>query len=109
MLDDMTPSERLLLLRFVCAFAWSDLEVLDAERSFVRRLVDELDLTPAERVEVAGWLDSGVPPEVVDPNLIPRAHRDTFLSMARQVVAADGRTDPDESEDLRLLQQLLSQ
>jgi hypothetical protein len=35
MFDALSRDERLLLLRFVCAFAWTDLEVTPRERAFV--------------------------------------------------------------------------
>jgi hypothetical protein len=37
MFDALSRDERLLLLRFVCAFAWTDLEVTPRERAFVER------------------------------------------------------------------------
>jgi hypothetical protein len=32
MFQELSRDERLLLLRFVCAFAWTDLEIKDGER-----------------------------------------------------------------------------
>jgi hypothetical protein len=39
MFDALTRDERLMLLRFVCAFAWTDLEITPRERAFMERLV----------------------------------------------------------------------
>jgi uncharacterized tellurite resistance protein B-like protein len=106
MLDTLSRDERLQLMRFVCSFAWADLEVKPKERDFVRKLVNLLGLDPEEKRLVQGWLD--VPPEIdsIDPMQIPRAHRRLFLDVARQMIAADGEIDPEEAETLSLLEQL---
>jgi uncharacterized tellurite resistance protein B-like protein len=44
MLDQLDREDRLRLMRFVCSFAWADLEVQPEERAFVRRLIARLDL-----------------------------------------------------------------
>jgi uncharacterized tellurite resistance protein B-like protein len=106
MLDTLSRDERLQLMRFVCSFAWADLEVKPKERDFVRKLVDLLGMDPDEKQLVQGWLD--LPPEVdtIDPMQIPRAHRRLFIDVARQMIAADGEIDPEEEETLQLLEQL---
>jgi hypothetical protein len=70
-------------------------------------MVDKLDLNDAERLQVRAWLE--VPPtaEEVDPGQIPTAHRKLFLDTIRDVIAADKVLDPDERENLELLEQLL--
>ncbi len=107
MLRELSREERLLLLRFVCAFAWADLEVREQEREFVGRLVERLGLADDERALVEEWLEFGVPPEEVDPNRIPPRHRELFLRCARGVISVDGVVDPNEAENLALLEQLL--
>ena len=106
-LNDLSKSERLRLMGFVCSFAWADLEIQDGERDFVRRLVDQLGLGEDEKAQVEQWLS--VPPraEEVDPNDIPDEHRQLFLSTALQIVGADGNVDSAEMENLSLLEQLL--
>ena len=54
MLDRLSSAERLRLMKFVCSFAWADLEVRPEERRFVARLIDRLGLTPAEEIRVQG-------------------------------------------------------
>ena len=44
MLSKLSRPERLRLMRFVCAFAWADLQVRKEERTFVKRLMDQLEL-----------------------------------------------------------------
>jgi hypothetical protein len=44
MLEALSRDERLLLIKFVCAYAWTDLEIHVAERRFVERLVKRLGL-----------------------------------------------------------------
>lgn len=106
-LQDLSKQERLRLMGFVCSFAWADLEIQDGERNFVRNLVKQLGMDDDEVAQVERWL--AVPPraEDVDPNDIPFEHRQVFLNAALQMVGADGNIDPDEMENLSLLEQLL--
>lgn len=107
MLKTLSHEDRLRLMRFVCSFAWADLEIKAKERALVHKMVKELDLDPAEAKLVEGWLQ--VPPraEEVDPATIPRAHRQIVLDAVRRMVKADGNVDPEEAESLSLLEQLL--
>lgn len=107
MLDDLTRDERLLLLKFVCAFAWTDLEVRESERRFVERLCERLALNPDERAEVEGWLHVAPAPGEVDPSRIPPAHRRTFIEAARAVIYADGEVDTEERLQLDRLKAAL--
>lgn len=107
MFDQLERHERLLLLKFVCAFAWADLEVQDEERSFVRRLVRKLKLAGEERQQVEEWLEHPPRPEEIDPNAVPRRHRQLFLDVARETIASDGEIAPEEAENYELFKQLL--
>ncbi|MCA9709153.1 MAG: TerB family tellurite resistance protein [Myxococcales bacterium] len=93
-------------MRFVCAFAWADLEVQDDEKAVVEKLIKTLDLE-GDRDQINRWLRSPPPPEEVDPTRVPRAHRELFLDAARAVFSADGVIDPKEQENFELLEQLL--
>lgn len=106
MLEKLSSEERLQLMRFICSFAWADLEVREQERQFVRKMIQRLHLDEHEAQQVKGWLE--VPPEAdaVDPTQIPRAHRQLFLDTVRAMIAADGKIDAEESESFRLLEQL---
>ncbi len=106
MLDKLDTAARLHLMRFVCSFAWADLEIQDKERAFVKKLVGKLKLAKDELAQVQGWLKVPPPPDQVDPTRIPREHRQLFLDTARQLVAADGQLDPEERENLALLEAL---
>lgn len=107
MLKKLKKDERLLLLKFVCAFAWADLEVKASERALVKKLVSKLKLDADEAKQVDGWLKRPPKPEEVDPNRIPLAHKKLFLDSARQMIAVDGEIDEAERENLELLEQLL--
>lgn len=109
MLDQLSKEDRMLLLQFVCAFAWADLEVRDPERAFVTRLMDKLDLDADERKQVQSWLEISPSPEDVDPNKIPKAHRQIFIDAARAMIYSDGEVDAEERENLELLRQLLEE
>lgn len=106
-LKTLSPEQRLQLMKFVCSFAWADLEVQDEERKFVLKLVDKLGLTAEEITEVERWLEVPPAPEEVDPASIPREHRQLFLDAARAMVVVDGKVDPDEAENLALLEMLV--
>ena len=107
MLDALDRDERLQLMRFVCSFAWADLEVTESERDFVVRLVDKLDLDDEEREQVANWLE--VPPRAddLDPADVPREHRQLFLDAARAMILSNGRLGDVEAENHVILDQLL--
>jgi uncharacterized membrane protein YebE (DUF533 family) len=105
-LKSLSKKQRLLLLEFVCAFAWADLEVTDEERAFVGRLVKRLELEDDEIARVEQWLRIPPKPEEIDPNRVPRAHKELFLDCARKMIKADGHVDPAERETLQLLEQL---
>ena len=108
-MDDVAELDRearLQLMRFVCAFAWADLEVQDDEKVAVNKLINTLDLED-DRKRIEGWLKSPPPPEDVDPTRVPRKHRELFLDAARAVFAADGVIDPKEQENFELLEQLM--
>ena len=107
MLNKLSRPQRLQLMKFVCSFAWSDLEVQKEERSFVKKMMGKLDLDDTERQQVEGWLEVPPPPEEVDPSAIPAEHRQLFLETMRAVIAADQVLDPEERENLALFEQLL--
>ncbi len=106
MLASLGREDRLQLMKFVCAFAWADLEIQSEERHFVDKLVEKLGLE-ADRELIAGWLRSPPPAEEVDPTRVPAEHREVFLDVARQLFEADGVVDEHEQEQFELLQQLL--
>jgi hypothetical protein len=104
-LSDMAPAERLLLLQLVCAFAWSDGAIQDAERRFVRRLAGRLDLSPDESKDVESWLL--IRPAPVDPAAVPAAHRRLFVDSVRALVFVDGAVTGDEQAHFDELRQRL--
>ena len=108
MLEDLDARQRLQLIKFVCSFAWADLEVRAEERSFVARLVERLELDPRERNQVRRWLDRPPAPDSVDPMSIPSTHRKSFLHAIEGVVAADGEISTEERESLAVLRDLLA-
>lgn len=103
---DLTREDRLSLMRFICSFAWADLEIQDEERDFVGEMVSKLGLE-ADRKQVDHWLKHPPRPEDVDPTRVPRAHREIFLQTVKAVIGADNVIDPAESENLALFEQLL--
>lgn len=106
-MQKLSRQDRLRLMKFVCSFAWADLEVKASERKFIDKTMKKLRLDDAERAQVQQWLE--VPPraEEVDPTRIPAAHRQIFLDTIRDVITADGEVAKDEWENLALFEQLL--
>jgi tellurite resistance protein len=94
-------------MKFVCSFAWADLEIRPEERSFVAQLVGRLDLDRGEAHQVAAWLELPPEPEAIDPTLVPLAHRKLFLESVEGVIRADGEISPEERENLTLFKHLL--
>lgn len=94
-------------MKFVCTFAWTDLEIHEAERKFVDRLIDTFGLQD-DRALVLGWLESPPPTEDVDPTRVPKEHRQLVLDAARELFESDGVLDPHEQEQFELLEQLLA-
>ena len=106
-LYDLDAESRLRLMRFVCSFAWADLDVQDAEVSFVRKMVDQLGFDDEEKQQVEHWLKRPPRPEDVDPTDIPPEHRQVFLNACLQLIGADGVVDEHEMETLSLFEKLL--
>jgi len=106
-ISEMSSENRLRLMRFVCSFAWADLEVADSERNFVSKMMGQLDLDDYEKTQVEGWLRVPPHPEDVDPTDIPVEHRQLFLNSALQMVGADGIVDEREVETFSLFEKLL--
>lgn len=107
MLNELSPNDRLTLMRFVCSFAWADLEIAPGERALVAQLMEQLDLGPEGKEQVADWLTYPPAPEDVDPTQIPKEHRALFLKAIQDMVAADGVVDDEERVNFELFRMLL--
>jgi len=107
MYDRLDRRERMRLMKFVCSFAWADLEIRSEERAFVKSLVERLTLDEDEQAKVSGWLE--VPPDIesIDPTLVPHEHRRIFLETIEGVIESDGEIAPEERENLRVFEALL--
>lgn len=107
MLSKLSRDERLRLMKFVCSFAWADLEVQDEERHFVGKLVRRLGLDDQGQAQVRSWLEVPPLPEEVDPADVPADQREFLLETVRGLIAADHVVDSNERENLQLLEELL--
>jgi uncharacterized tellurite resistance protein B-like protein len=108
MLESLDRSERLQLMKFVCSFAWADLEIRPEEREFVAGLIRRLDMDDAEAQQVQGWLKLPPGPEAIDPTEIPMEHRRLFIDEILGVIESDGDVAEEERENLDLLKMLLA-
>lgn len=106
-MKQLSKEDRLQLMKFVCSFAWADLRVQSSERHVVGKLVKKLKLGTDEKKQVDEWLKVPPPAEEVDPNNVPRAHRELFLETVRELIASDGDIDPAEAENYALFEQLM--
>lgn len=104
---DLSTEDRHRLLKFVCSFAWADLEVAPAERELFARLIREMDLAPEEREEVEMWLSHPPDPDDVDPQTVPTEHRKIFLHAAMSMVLADGVVAPGEVINYDLFERIV--
>jgi uncharacterized tellurite resistance protein B-like protein len=106
-LNEMTREERLLLLRFVCSFAWADDQMREEERALVRHYVDKLRLDDIEQRQVQAWLRRPPPAESVDPDRVPARHRVAFVRAIESIIAVDGEIAPAERDRLIELANML--
>ena len=106
-MDQLNRDDRLRLVKFVCSFAWADLEIRPEERIFVDHIVRSLELDDEDQSKVAGWMKIPPSPESVDPTQIPLAQRQLFIDSIEGVIASDGEVAPEERENLALLKELL--
>lgn len=107
-LSQLSKDDRLRLVKFVCSFAWADLQIATSERTFVHKLVRKLRLDAEERELVEEWLEVPPRPEELDPAEIPREHRALFLATARAMIEVDGEIAEEEVENFALFEQLLA-
>lgn len=107
MLEELSREERLQLMRFVCSFAWADLEIRPEERDFIIMMITRLELDEDETAQVAQWLQVPPPADDLDPEDIPREHRKLFLDAAKAVILSDGNVEQVEAENLVILDALL--
>ena len=108
MFEEMSRDERMLLLRFVCAFAWTDLTIHDGERKFVERLIERLQLSGEDRTEALAYLHVAPSPEATNPKLVPQEHRRVFVEAVRALIYADGEVDAEERDRFEKLKTALS-
>lgn len=108
MLTQLTKADRLQLMKFVCSFAWVDLEVRKEERAFAGELLQRLALEEDEKTLVEGWLEVPPKPEEVDPAQVPQEHKALFLSVIRNVIESDGDIAADEAEVYAVFADLLA-
>ena len=100
--DELTESERIELMRFLCSFAWADGEVQPQEKIVLEQVLGGLNMSPEARAEVEPWLTT--PPDVEGRELetIDDAKRAAFIDFAYEVAAADGQIAADELKHMKM-------
>ena len=104
---ELTTEEKLSVMRFICAFAWADLEIQQAERKLINQIMEVIQLAEEHRPTVLGWLDRPPRAEDVDPLSIPDNLKELILDAATGVILADGELQDAEIDLLDLFQQIL--
>lgn len=107
MLQDLDVQERMQLMKFVCSFAWADLEIHPHELEFVSRMMRKLDLDADERRQVDRWLQLPPPPDEIDPTAVPVEHRKTLVEAIVGIIESDGVVSEEERDSLALFEHLL--
>jgi hypothetical protein len=107
MLNQISREERLHLMKFVCSFAWADLEIQDEERSFVNKMIERLELEE-DRDQVLRWLKHPPAVEEIDPTRVPRAHKELFVAAIQELIEADDHIAEAEAENFELFKMLLA-
>jgi uncharacterized tellurite resistance protein B-like protein len=105
--QDLAPDERMQLMKFVCSFAWADLQIHPLERDFIARMVRQLDLQGDEALQIERWLEIPPHPHEVDPTAIPIEHRKTFVESIIGIIESDGVVTEEERDNLALFDHLL--
>ena len=108
MFEQLSRDERMLLLKFVCAFAWTDLQVHEGERKFVERLIERMQLSSDDRAEALAYLHVAPSPEATNPKLVPPEHRRLFIDSVRALIYADGEVDAEERDRFEKLRVALT-
>ena len=108
MLKQLDKEDRLRLMKFVCSFAWADLQIAESEVKMVQKLVRKLKLDDDEKKQVEQWLELPPTAEELDPTQFPQAHRALFLTTVREMIEVDGDIAEEEVENFELLEQLLT-
>ena len=101
MLNRLDREDRLLLMRYICSFAWADHKIRPEERELTHRFGELLGLDVEEMGQVEAWLES--PPDV-SPTSIPPEKRVVFVEVISSIILADGEISPEEQQ---LFQKLL--
>jgi len=107
MFEQLSREDRMLLLRFVCAFAWTDLKIHEGEQKFVERLIERLQLSSEDRAEARAYLHVAPSPEATNPKLVPKEHRRVFIESVRALIYADGEVDAEERDHFEKLRTAL--
>lgn len=99
--------DSLRLLKFVCTFAWTDLQVQPQERDLVMRIAGRLGVTGKDLAQVQQWLAMPPKADEVDPASVPKQHRELFVHAAEWAIKADGKVVPAERDAMQLFRALL--
>jgi tellurite resistance protein len=104
---ELTTDEKLSVMRFICAFAWADLEIQNDEVKLINQIMQALELDKKHYQTVYQWLKRPPRAEDVDPFTIPDNLKEIILDAATGVILADGELQDSEMEMLELLQNIL--
>lgn len=105
-LSSLAPEVGFELLKLMLQVAWSDHELNEAERGFLRGLCGQLGLGEAMQEDLEGWL-SGAPLPPPDLQLL-RRHSELAMRTAAGLMVADGNVLDEERDVLQEMAALLT-
>jgi hypothetical protein len=94
------------LCKVILQLVFADLELSDAEATYVRRLSEQLKLNGAQQAALETWLAGTAPLPAPDFTIL-RAHSADVLRCAAGLVVADGEVLDEERDVLHELAQML--
>lgn len=109
MMNDLLADEKLQIMRFVCAFAWADLKIHEAERALINRFIDALEINEEGKIAVEDMMKRPPRPEDIDPYDLAPELRETVIQAAEAMTVTDGEISPREKELMKLLRDLYTE
>ena len=97
------------LFKYMCAFAWADMEIQHQEREMIERLIISLELSNDQRQTVLQWLDQPNTIPEIDPYDVNPDFREQIYQAAQAVVLSDGELTFNERDMLALLRNVFTE
>lgn len=107
MTTSLSPGVATELLKLMLQLAWSDHELVDAERAYIRGLAHRLGLDPQRDGDLEGWIAGTLPLSAPDLGVL-KSEAESVMRAAAGVIVADGVVVDDERAMVRQIVDILS-